>query len=174
MRPDDSSLIEQAASGSPDAMTRLYERYWPLAWQWAYLVTGSRTRADDLAQDAVMRAFDALDRFDPQRPFGPWLKRILVNKAIDDSRRDRRLRVGDGWLSELKALPDDVFGVSDEVVAAVRALTPARREIIVLHYWLDLAVDEIAALLGLPFGTVASRLSRALGDLRVALEDARV
>ena len=50
---------------------------------------------------------------------------------------------------------------SDEIVAAVRALAPARREVIVLHYWLDLAVDEIAALLGLPFGTVASRLSRA-------------
>jgi RNA polymerase sigma-70 factor, ECF subfamily len=174
VRSDDSSLIEQAVCGSPDAVTRLYERYWPLAWQWAYLVTGSRTRADDLAQDAVMRAFDALERFDPQRPFGPWLKRILVNKAIDDSRRDRRMRVGDEWLSELKALPDEVFQASDEVVAAVRELAPARREVIVLHYWLDLAVDEIAALLALPFGTVASRLSRALRDLRVALEDARV
>lgn len=170
MRPDDSSLIEQAASGSPDAVAQLYERYWPLAWQWAYLVTGSRTRADDLAQDAVVRAFDALDRFDPQRPFGPWLKRILVNKAIDDSRRDRRLRLGDEWLSELKAVPDETFSASEEVVAAVRALPAPRREVIVLHYWLDLAVDEVAALLGLPFGTVASRLSRALRDLRVALE----
>ena len=169
MRPDDSSLIEQATAGSPDAVAQLYERYWPLAWQWAYLVTGSRTRADDLAQDAVVRAFDALDRFDPQRPFGPWLKRILVNKAIDDSRRDRRMRLGDEWLSELKAVPNDVFGASEEVVAAVRALAAPRREVIVLHYWLDLAVDEIAALLDLPFGTVASRLSRALRDLRVAL-----
>jgi RNA polymerase sigma-70 factor (ECF subfamily) len=170
VRPDDSSLIEQATSGSPDAVAQLYERYWPLAWQWAYLVTGSRTRADDLAQDAVVKAFDALDRFDPQRPFGPWLKRILVNKAIDDSRRDRRMHLGDEWLSELKAVSSDVFTASDEVVAAVRRLSAARREVIVLHYWLDLAVDEIAALLGLPFGTVASRLSRALRDLRVALE----
>ena len=169
MRPDDSSLIEQATSGSPDAVAQLYERYWPLAWQWAYLVTGSRTRADDLAQDAVMRAFDALDRFDPQRPFGPWLKRILVNKAIDDSRRDRRMRLGDEWLDELRAAPDGA-DASEELVAAVRELSPQRREVIVLHYWLDLAVDDIAALLGLPFGTVASRLSRALRDLRVALE----
>jgi len=173
VRSDDSSLIEPAAAGSPDAVAQLYERYWPLAWQWAYLLTGSRAGADDLAQDAVMRAFDALDRFDPQRPFGPWLKRILVNKAIDDARRDRRVRVGDEWLEELKAAPVDA-PASDDVVAAVRALSPQRREIIVLHYWLDLAVDEIAALLGLPFGTVASRLSRALRDLRVALEDARV
>ena len=173
MRPDDSSLIEAASSGSPDAVTELYERYWPLAWQWAYLVSGSRTRADDLAQDAIMRAFHALDKFDPQRPFGPWLKRILVNKAIDDARRDRRVRVGDEWLDELTAAPSDT-DASDEVFAAVRGLSPQRREIIVLHYWLDLAVDEIAALLGLPFGTVASRLSRALRDLRVALEDARV
>jgi RNA polymerase sigma factor (sigma-70 family) len=172
--PDDSSLLEQAAEGSHDALGTLYERYWPLAWQWAFLATGSRARADDLAQEAFVRAFGALDRFDPQRPFGPWLKRILVNKAIDDSRRERRMRVGDEWMGELRAAPDDVAEASDEIVAAVRALAPARREVIVLHYWLDLAVDEIAALLGLPFGTVASRLSRALADLRVSIEGERV
>jgi RNA polymerase sigma-70 factor (ECF subfamily) len=97
-----------------------------------------------------------------------------VNKAIDDSRRERRMRVGDEWMGELRAAPDDVAQASDEIVAAVRALAPARREVIVLHYWLDLAVDEIAALLGLPFGTVASRLSRALADLRVSIEGERV
>jgi RNA polymerase sigma-70 factor (ECF subfamily) len=173
VRRDDTALVEAAAAGSPDAITALYERYWPLAWQWAYLATGSRSRADDLAQEAVVRAFGALNRFDPQRPFGPWLKRILVNKAIDDARKERRLRVGDEWMTDLRAAPDDTE-VSDEVVAAVRSLAPARREVIVLHYWLDIAVDEIAALLGLPFGTVASRLSRALSDLRVALEGERV
>ena len=174
VRRDDTVLVEAAAAGSRDAIADLYERYWPLAWQWAYLVTGSRARADDLAQDAIVRAFGALDRFDPQRPFGPWLKRILVNKAIDDARRDRRLRVGDEWMADLKAPGDDVTAVSGDVVDAVRGLAPARREVIVLHCWLDLAVDEIAALLGLPFGTVASRLSRALADLRVALDGERV
>ena len=174
MHSDDAQLIERATAGSTEAAAELYERYWPLAWQWAYLFTGSRTRADDLAQDAVMRAFSALDRFDPQRPFGPWLKRILVNKALDDARRDRRLRVGDEWMGELRAAPEEAGTASDEVIAAVRALAPARREVIVLHYWLDLAVDEIAAALSLPFGTVASRLSRALADLRVALEGERV
>ena len=173
VRRDDTALVEAATAGSHDAIAELYERYWPLAWQWAYLATGSRSRADDLAQEAVVRAFAALDRFDPQRPFGPWLKRILVNKAIDDARKERRLRVGDEWMSDLRAAPDD-SGASDEVVAAVRELAAPRREVIVLHYWLDLAVDEIAALLGLPFGTVASRLSRALADLRVTLEEQRV
>jgi RNA polymerase sigma-70 factor, ECF subfamily len=174
VRRDDTALVEAAAAGSHEAISDLYERYWPLAWQWAYLAAGSRTRADDLAQDAVVRAFAALARFDPQRPFGPWLKRILVNKAIDDSRKDRRVRVGDEWMADLKAPVDDVPAASGDVVDAVRTLAPARREVIVLHYWLDLPVDEIAALLGLPFGTVASRLSRALADLRVTLEGERV
>ena len=171
---DESSLIEHAASGAADAVAELYERYWPLAWQWAYLLTGSRAGADDLAQEAMMRAFDVLDRFDPQRPFGPWLKRILVNRAIDELRRERRLRLGDEWMRELRAAPEEVAEGSDAVVAAVRGLAPARREVIVLHYWLDLAADEIAAFLGLPFGTVASRLSRALADLRAVLEEEHV
>ena len=57
-------LLERAADGSGKALGRLYERYWPLPWRWAFLATGSRTRADDLAQEAFVRAFGALERFD--------------------------------------------------------------------------------------------------------------
>lgn len=58
--------------------------------------------------------------FDPQRPFGPWLKRILVNKAIDDARKNRRVRVGDEWMADLKAPVEEVTAVSGDVVDAVR------------------------------------------------------
>lgn len=176
---EDRLLIEGVRGGSPDALAALYSRYWPLAWQWAYAVTGNRARADDLAQDAFMRALDALREFDVQRPFGPWLKRILVNLGIDELRRIHRINrreADEEWMSDRRstlATSDDVRP-SDEVVDAVRALTPARRLVVVLHYWLDLAVDDIAALLDLPYGTVASRLSRALSDLRLALEEERV
>jgi RNA polymerase sigma factor (sigma-70 family) len=65
-------------------------RYWPLAWQWAYGITGQRARADDLAQDAVLRAFRSLRTYDVERPFGPWLKRIVLNLASAELRRLRR------------------------------------------------------------------------------------
>ena len=171
----DAGLIVDARRGSGDALAALYRKYWPIAWQWAYAITGNRERADDLAQEAFLSAADALWRFDVERPFGPWLKRILLNAAIDDIRRLRRSPVPLDWFDDLRP-PATAEQERDtgELVDAVRALAPARRLVIVLHYWLELKVDEIAALLEIPYGTVASRLSRGLADVRAALEEQRV
>ena len=174
MATDEAIVIEHARRGSPDAVSSLYRRYYPLAWQWAYALAGERARADDVAQDAILRAFRALDRFDPQRPFGPWLRRIVVNVGRDEFRRLRRAELAGGWMSERVAPLDGTARPGDEIVAAVRSLSPQRRVVIVLHYWLDLPIDAIAAELGIPYGTVASRLSRALADLQRLLEESRV
>jgi RNA polymerase sigma-70 factor (ECF subfamily) len=171
----DTELIAGARRGSEEALEELFRRYWPLAWQWAYALTGNRGRADDLAQEAFARAVAALPRFDAERPFRPWLKRILLNVGIDELRRHRNTELPLDWFTDRRRPADeDERAASDELVAAVRALSPARRVVIVLHYWLDLPVDEIAAQLGTPYGTVASRLSRGLADLRAALERHRV
>ena len=171
----DAELIASARRGSEDALESLFRRYWPLAWQWAYALTGNRERANDLAQEAFLRAFSALPRFDVERPFRPWLKRILLNAGIDELRRLRSTELPLDWFEDRRRHDDeDVWRESDELVAAVRSLQPARRIVIVLHYWLDLSADEIAAQLGVPYGTVASRLSRGLADLRAALEEHRV
>jgi RNA polymerase sigma-70 factor, ECF subfamily len=170
MRVDDATLIERARRGSAEALSTLYRRYWPLAWQWAYGITGQRVRADDLAQDAVLRAFRSLRTYDVERPFGPWLKRIVLNLASDELRKLRRGEIPDGWMTEWRAAPTPESGVqSAELLDALRALAPSRRLVIVLHYWLDLSIDEISALLDVPFGTVASRLSRARAELRESL-----
>jgi RNA polymerase sigma-70 factor (ECF subfamily) len=174
MRIDDPTLIASARAGAPEALAALYRRYWPLAWQWAYALTGERARADDLAQDAVLRAFRALHSFDEQRPFGPWLKRILLNLGADELRRLRSGPLPDEWMSEWRVPSAPESAVPDELRDAVRSLAPARRLVLVLHYWVDLSLDEIAALLDVPFGTVASRLSRARADVRRALEEANV
>ena len=172
---DDAELIAGARQGSAEAVDALYRRYWPIAWQWAYALTGHRQRADDLAQDAVLSAFASLGRFDVERPFRPWLKRILLNRSIDELRRLRRGELPVDWFDDrLRPNGEEELRASDELVAAVRALPPARRIVIVLHYWLDLPVDEIAALLSVPYGTAASRLSRGLAELRLCLENERV
>jgi RNA polymerase sigma-70 factor, ECF subfamily len=171
----DAELIASARRGSEEALEALFRRCWPLAWQWAYALTGSRERADDLAQEAFVRAVSALPRFDVERPFRPWLKRILLNAGIDELRRLRSTELPLDWFDDRRRRDDeDERRESDELVAAVRALQPARRVVIVLHYWLDLSADEIAARLGVPYGTVASRLSRGLADLRAALEEQHV
>jgi RNA polymerase sigma-70 factor (ECF subfamily) len=122
----------------------------------------------------VQRAFGALDRFDETRPFGPWLKRIAANRAIDLLRRGQRLTTLDrdvAWETTGALEQREDFGA---VAEAVGALDPQKRLVIVLRYWLDLSVEEIAGALGIPVGTVASRLSRALSQLRVVLEEEHV
>jgi RNA polymerase sigma-70 factor, ECF subfamily len=171
-RSPDPELIAHARKGSMEAAGALFDRYWPSAWAAAYAVTADRSAADDAAQEAIQQAFGALDRFDTTRPFGPWLKRIAVNRAIDHLRRARRVTVLEdeadlhAWtLGEAAAEDMRLWAVAD----AVAALGTAKRAVVVLHYWLDFTIEEIAGALGLPVGTVASRLSRALAELRIAL-----
>jgi RNA polymerase sigma factor (sigma-70 family) len=169
---DESRLIELARHGDRDAMERLFEHAWPLAWHWAYGVTGDRMLADHVAQEAVVRMFASFERFDPTRAFRPWLKRITVNLAVDELRRERKHDPA-RW-GELRSVhPFEDREPLDELVAAVRALPERQRLVVVLHYWLDTSVDEIAAYLEIPVGTVVSRLSRARAALREQLAELR-
>lgn len=176
-RRPDTDLVVLARHGSTEAVEVLFDRYWPYAWRAAYAVTADRALADDAAQEAIERAFGALDRFDETRPFAPWLKRIAINRAVDQLRR-RRLEVlhdeeSTFHVSSLGEPAEEdlrLWAVAD----AVAALGPAKRIVIVLHYWLDMPLEEIAGALGLPVGTVASRLSRARAELRTVLEEQHV
>lgn len=173
-RSPDHELISLARKGSVEAAGVLFDRYWPTAWAAAYAVVADRGLADDAAQDAIQNAFGALRRFDETRSFGPWLKRIAVNRAIDLLRRERRRETEElhPWvLGEHPEEDIELWAVAD----AVAQLGEARRLVVVLHYWLELPLEEIAGVLGLPVGTVGSRLSRALAELRVMLgEEERV
>jgi len=172
-RRPDPELISLARAGSAEAAAALFDRYWDHAWRAAYAVAADRALADDAAQDAIQSAFGALDRFDETRPFGPWLKRIAANRAIDLLRRRQRLRPLDqdvAWETAASESREDLR----VVVEAVGALDPQKRIVVVLRYWLDLSVEEIAGVLGVPVGTVASRLSRALAQLRTVIEETHV
>jgi RNA polymerase sigma-70 factor (ECF subfamily) len=124
--------------------------------------------ADDVAQDAFERAFERLASFDPERSFGAWLHRIVVNRALDVLRRERRL-VPSGHIRE--SVNEEPRGLEDRPLAiSVAALSSERRVVVVLRYWLDFSPAEIAEILGVPVGTVSSRLTRALSELRLELE----
>jgi RNA polymerase sigma-70 factor, ECF subfamily len=166
MRPStDGELVVRARAGSRDAAAELFTRHWPSAWRMARAVTGRRDMADDVAQDAFERAFAALSRFDERRPFEPWLHRIVVNRSLDLLRSERRL-VGIESVERIEGEWRDAAAEDRELLQAVSCLSPQRRVAIVLRYGVGLAPAEIAHLLGLPVGTVHSRLARGLEDLR--------
>jgi len=166
MQADERSLIRRAQRGSPDAVDELFRRHWPGLWRVAYAATTRRELANDVAQEAFVRGVATLERFDPSRPLAPWLTRIAVNLAIDELRRERRLAPP----PEESAAVAEREESENDVIAAVARLAPEKRLIVALHYWLDYPTPEIARLLDLPLGTVASRLSRALEELRTDLE----
>ncbi|MCC6832912.1 MAG: RNA polymerase sigma factor [Thermoleophilia bacterium] len=144
------------------------ELHWDGAWRAALAITGRTAMAEDVAQDAFERAFAALGRFDERRPFAPWLHRIVVNRALDLVRAERRL-VGLDEAAALQAWGPDGGGDRD-ALTALAALSAERRAVVVLRHLLGYSPPEIAEILGVPVGTVNSRLGRALTELRVALE----
>jgi RNA polymerase sigma-70 factor (ECF subfamily) len=167
----EAALVREAQRGSADALEELFRRHWRRAHRAAYLVVGDATAAEDIAQEAFLAAIRALDRFDRRRPFGPWLHRIAVNRAIDFS-RVRRLRAEGplGPFAEAQApSPEEI---SDQLMTALAGLDPEHRAVIVLRHLLEYTPGEIAKMLDLPRGTVNSRLRRGLDRLRPAVEEA--
>jgi RNA polymerase sigma-70 factor (ECF subfamily) len=150
-------------------MEALFRVHWGPAHRAAYLIVHDAAAAEDIAQEAFLSAIRALDRFDRRRPFGPWLHRIVVNRAIDWSRaRTLRREVAEPVESEAPA--ERSVGWSEGVVAALAVLDADQRAAVVMRHLLEYTPGEIADLLEVPRGTVNSRLRRALDRLAVELE----
>jgi RNA polymerase sigma-70 factor, ECF subfamily len=160
----DAKLVQLARRGSRDAAAELFARHWRSAWRAAYVLSGRRELADDVAQDAFERAFAALGRFDERRPFGPWLHRIVINRCLDLLRTERRMVASDVELGRIEW--HDVASGDRDLLEAIADLSLQRRVVVVLRYGLGYTPTAIAELLDVPVGTVNSRLARALDDLR--------
>ncbi|UJA19366.1 RNA polymerase sigma factor [Thermoleophilia bacterium SCSIO 60948] len=166
-------LLAKARGGSEAALEELFRAHWPRAYRSALMIVRDRQIAEDVAQEAFLAAIRSLDRFDLARPFGPWLNRIVANRAIDHARA-RAIRAEVPELPGLEPvarepLPDAVH-FSDELHDAVLGLDLEQRTCVVLRYVLDWSPGEISRFLGLPRGTVNSRLRRALDRLAEAIE----
>ena len=167
-RRSDAALVRLAKKGSSEACGALFERHWPVAYRAAYLVVHDAAAAEDIAQEAFLAALAALHRFDRRRPFAPWLHRIAVNRAIDHARSAaQRHELASDREAEAAALEHP--GDDGALVAAIAELPLEQRAVVVLRYLLEWTPGEIAAALGLPRGTVNSRLRRALDRLGAEL-----
>jgi RNA polymerase sigma factor (sigma-70 family) len=145
-----------------------------VAFRAAYLVTGSAAEAEDAAQEGFVKAWQALPRFREGAPFRPWLLSIVVNEA-----RNRRRHAGRQAALALRALDPAAAGVEEQAAAhadherllrIVGGMREEDRLVIGYRYFLDLSEEETAQALGIPRGTVKSRLARALARLRAQME----
>jgi RNA polymerase sigma-70 factor (ECF subfamily) len=164
------SWIRGAPAGSASDLEALFREHWPRAHRAAFLDVQDGAAAEDIAQEAFLAAVRNLDRFDRKRPFGPWLHRIVVNRAIDWARA-RKLR---RETAEVDAGDEydtgDLGTFSEGVGAGLASLQPEHRAVIVLRYLLEYTPGEIAELLDLPRGTVNSRLRRGLDRLEEIID----
>ena len=161
---DERAWVRGAQRGSASDLEALFRLHWPRAFRAAFLVVHDAVAAEDIAQESFLAAVRALDRFDRRRPFGPWLHRIVVNRAIDWSRA-RQLR-GETELLDVVAAPLAPEPLDESLLTSLAALAPEHRAVIVLRHLLEYTPGEIAELLGLPRGTVNSRLRRGLDSLK--------
>jgi RNA polymerase sigma-70 factor, ECF subfamily len=179
-RTADRRLVRAAQRGDARALESLFRAHWAMAHRAAYLVVHDAAAAEDIAQEAFLAAVRALERFDRRRPFGPWLHRIVVNRAIDHARARalrREVVLADpiGRADHSDAAAGSLAGPigrsssAEGIVEALAVLAPDQRAVVVLRHLLEYTPGEIAALLDLPRGTVNSRLRRGLDALGRAL-----
>lgn len=178
---DEAQAILQAKQGDPEAFGRLVNAYQRKAYAVAYGFVGNREDALELAQEAFARAYKAMERFDTSMPFYPWIYRILKNVCLNHLKK--RKRHGESSLDGMCETGYDVPDRQEDpeqsasrqelqraIAAAMEHLAPAHREILFLRHFQDLPYAEIATCLGVPVGTVMSRLHAARRALRDQLE----
>ncbi len=178
---DEAALVRAAQRGDAAAFTEIVRRYQRAVYRVAYALTRRAEDADDLAQEAFVRAHRSLDTFRADEPLYPWLSRITVNLAYSLFRRRRRrpeaeleplLESGREWAAGEDPV-EEVEGreQADRLRAAFSALSPEHQAILALRIVQGLSYDEIARTLQVPAGTVMSRLSRARAELRARLAE---
>jgi RNA polymerase sigma-70 factor (ECF subfamily) len=169
---DDALAISRSVE-IPDAFETIFDRHFNAVHRYLARRAG-RQRADDLASQTFVVAFERRARFRPDAPSArPWLLGIATKLLANDRRAEQRLLETYGLLSvdagrtaRASSQPEP----DRDVAAALAKLDQAQRDVLLLHAWGELAYEEIADALGIPVGTVRSRLSRARAVLQIELE----
>ncbi len=166
---DERTAIERLKRGDPGGLESLVRVHQVRAVRAAYLICRDRPLAEDVVQNAFVKAYERIETFDERRPFGPWFTRMVVNDAIKTaSRRERTTRYEnaspDSLLEDPNASPHRLLEEVEErrrVWAALAKLPPAQRAAIVQRYYLGMSEDEMAGEGNSPPGTIKWRLHAA-------------
>jgi RNA polymerase sigma-70 factor (ECF subfamily) len=174
-----SAVVVRLQAGDADAIRDLYETFGRSVWAVAFRIVGRRDLADDVAQRTFVQAWEHAHTLDPERDPGPWLHTVARRAAIGllrKERPDRTLSLADDGVSRLPAGDSDLevrTWETFEVRRALDKLPQDERNVVRLTHLLGYAQAEVAERLGIPLGTVKSRMGRAFKRLAAELAHVR-
>lgn len=170
---EDRNLVRQVLAGDAEAERALYERHVDRIFRLAFRMAGDATQAEDLTQDAFIRAFDRLAGYRGDAPFGAWLHRVAVSVILTALRKRKRVQSIESLRDDLEplgaAVPEADHDLKRRLATAVDGLDGPHRMVFVMHDMEGFTHQEIAAAMDTPVGTAKARLSRARRKLRDAL-----
>jgi len=163
--PSDRDLILRARRGETDAYGELVTRYQTNIFNVCYRILHDRPEAEDMAQEAFMRAYDRLNSFDLERDFAPWMRRVAANVCLNHiSSQKPTSELEEERDADQSQRPDEQVEVKErgeQIRAALASLPPHYRVVVELRHYQEMSYEEIAAELNIPLSDVKSHLFRA-------------
>jgi RNA polymerase sigma-70 factor (ECF subfamily) len=169
LNTEEQDWLSQARKGDDEAFACLVERFQNPVYHLCYRMLDNATEAEDAAQETFWRAYQALSRYDPARPFATWLLSIAAHYCIDQQRRRKLPTVEIDAFEEFETPdygpgPETLMAQSDKEQAirlVLDELNPTERAAIIMRYWHEMSEEEISVALNLTVSAVKSRLHRA-------------
>ena len=168
MDPTDEELVRRARAGEQESFTMLVDRYYPRCLRFGLRMLGERADAEEAVQDAFLRAYRSLERYEERDRFGSWMFQILANQCRTlGAKRKRRERtfVPYDVVTDFATPPGDVLAAA-ELQRALMQLGPDHREALLLKYVDDQSYEDMAAVTGVGVSALKMRVKRAREQLR--------
>ena len=174
--PSDSDLILSTRRGNVEAYGELVTRHQTSVFNVCYRILHEHAEAEDMTQETFLRAHAHLERFDIQRPFGPWIRRVAANVCLNHLEAQKvTVELDDERDADDSQSPQSRLEVrerSEQIRLALASLPPHYRAVVELRHYQEMSYDEIAAELNLPMSDVKSHLFRARKLLAEKLHEA--
>lgn len=166
-------LVGQIRMGRQEAYSDLYERTVQDVYKNVHFLSDNKADVDDIVQDSFIQAFKALDKYDMERPFKPWLLGIAI-KQVHAYRRKKWMRLRTVKRAEEQEIHNEQFLFNqaderldhDDLFRSIEQLPFKLKQVVILHYLNDYSQEDVAGILDIPIGTVKSRVHAALKKLR--------
>jgi RNA polymerase sigma-70 factor (ECF subfamily) len=185
---DDRIAISRLKQANFQALETLVHRYQVQAVQAAYLIVRDRALAEDIVQNAFVKAAERIHQFDEDRPFGPWFYRIVVNDAVKlakkqkrtvslDEQLDERVTQTAAWLRDPSLPPEQLLEQAEMravLLDAMQALDPEQRAVIVMRYFLEMSEADMSDRMDRPLSTIKWWLREARKRLRSRMRASQV